>query len=195
MMRWHSFLACALMWPALVLAHGHDERLGVAGSAGTSMCAVLQATDAHAGERVAVVDPDSPQRVLWATLERPLTDACATWQRRSDLPGRAFVLALAPGSRSDEGFIGIVVRGTSSVATRRAKVVARLMDGSILRFHACTSSEGLHLSAWPSAHMAGQPLWHAYVYLGYDVEPTCSDAGTRDAASARDRAVRAGTAR
>ena len=193
-MRRSAILAFLSLVPAVALAHG-NERLGVAGSAGTQMCAALQATDARAGERVAVVDPNPPQRVRWATLEPSATDACATWQRGADLPGRVFVLRFVPAMANEEGFVGIVVRGATSVAVRHEKVVARFAGGSTLHFLGCTSSEGLHLSAWPSASISGRPRWHRYVYLGYDVERTCSEAEMRDAASAPDPAARAGTAR
>jgi hypothetical protein len=198
-MRCSAILALLLLAPTAALAHDGNEHFGVAGSTGTQMCAALQAADAQEGERVAVIDPNPPQRVRWATLEHPETDACAAWQRGADLSGRVFVLRLAPvagdGDGDGDGFIGIVVRGASGISVRHAKVVARIDRGTALRFRSCTSSEGLHLSAWPSPKISGRPFWHSYVYLGYDVEPTCSEAETRDAASAPDPAARAGTAR
>jgi len=192
-MRRAACLWCLAMLSQFAMAQDGSERLGIAGTSGKQACVALKAADAHAGERVAVVDPDPPQRVRWATLERDATDACPAWQRRTDLPGRIFVLRPAPGG--GEGFIGIVVRGAKGIALRNTKAIVRIDGGTALRFRSCTSSEGLHLSAWPSAGVAGRASWHGYVYLGYDVEPTCTDAEMRDAASASTRAARAGTAR
>jgi hypothetical protein len=194
-MRCGAILALLLLAPTAALAHDGNEYFGVAGSTGTQMCAALQAADAHVGERVAVIDPNPPQRVRWATLEPDPTGACAAWQLGADLPGQVFVLRIAASTGEDAGFIGIVVRGAKDIAPDRAKVVVRIDGATVLHFLSCTSSEGLHLSAWHSPKISGRPFWHSYVYLGYDVEPTCSEAETRDAASAPDPAAREGTAR
>jgi len=45
---------------------------------------------------------------------------------------------------------------------------------SPLRFRQCASNEGLHLTAWRGNHRT----WHEYWYLGYDVEPNCSEKET-----------------
>jgi hypothetical protein len=173
-------LACLAMLPQFAVAHGGNERLGTAGAAGAQMCAALQADDARVGERVLVVDPNPPQRVRWATLELDATGTCAKWQAGADVPGRVFALRSAAVT-DDTGFIGIVVRGATRVSLQHAKAVVQIAGKPALRFRSCTSSEGLHLSAWPSAEPAGRPYWHAYAYLGYDVEPTCTDAEMRDA--------------
>ena len=180
-MRRVALLAFLAMLPRFATAHGGNEHLGIAGGPGAQMCAVLQAADAHVGERVVVVDPSLPQRVLRATLEPDATGACATWQDAADLPGRAFVLRFAPAMDDDAGFIGIVVRGAKRIALRHANAVVRVDGNTTLRFRSCTSSEGVHLSAWPSNRLEGRPFWHAYAYLGYDVDPACSEAETRDA--------------
>ena len=181
-MRRLAWLACLAMLPQCAMAHGGGDRFGVAGSRGAQRCAALQAADAQAGERVAVVDPNPPQRVRWARLEPDATGACAAWQAAAaDLPGRVFVLRFAPATDDGAGSIGIVVRGAKRIALEHAKAVVRIDGATTLRFRSCTSSEGLHLSAWPSAKVAGWPSWHAYVYLGYDVEPTCTEVETRDA--------------
>jgi hypothetical protein len=42
------------------------------------------------------------------------------------------------------------------------------------RFRQCTSMEGVHLTAWSGPPPHARRLWHAYVHLGYDVDPDCS---------------------
>ncbi|NIR42566.1 MAG: hypothetical protein GWN99_01570 [Gemmatimonadetes bacterium] len=49
-------------------------------------------------------------------------------------------------------------------------------DGALEEFRICASSEGLHLTVWSGIGMTGRRLWHRYFYLGYDVEPDCSEA-------------------
>ena len=44
-----------------------------------------------------------------------------------------------------------------------------------LSFRSCTSTEGLHFSAWSGTRPKGQQVWRRYFYLGYDVEPTCAE--------------------
>ena len=43
-----------------------------------------------------------------------------------------------------------------------------------IAFRSCTSSEGLHLSVWSVTKAKEQQVWRRYLYLGYDVEPTCA---------------------
>lgn len=42
-----------------------------------------------------------------------------------------------------------------------------------LTFRSCTSTEGLHFSAWSGTLPKEKTIWRRYFYLGYDVEPTC----------------------
>lgn len=40
-------------------------------------------------------------------------------------------------------------------------------------FRECASNEGLHRTVWSGAPLTGKRRWHAYRYLGYDVESDC----------------------
>ncbi len=40
----------------------------------------------------------------------------------------------------------------------------------------CTSSEGIHVTLWDGTPLESHAVWHRYVYLGYDVEPSCTEA-------------------
>lgn len=44
-----------------------------------------------------------------------------------------------------------------------------------LSVSSCTSAEGIHISLWSGSGAERIRRWSAYVYLGYDTEPTCSD--------------------
>ena len=48
-------------------------------------------------------------------------------------------------------------------------------DGQAEFFRACTSSEGVHFTIWSGRPLEGRLRWHQYYYLGYDVEPDCTD--------------------
>ncbi len=49
-------------------------------------------------------------------------------------------------------------------------------DGTPEYFRMCSSTEGLHLTIWSGEPLDGTQRWHFYYYLGYDVEPNCSEA-------------------
>lgn len=49
-----------------------------------------------------------------------------------------------------------------------------------ITFRSCSSREGLHFSAWSGGASTGKSVWHSYYYLGYDVEPTCTDADFKE---------------
>jgi hypothetical protein len=48
-----------------------------------------------------------------------------------------------------------------------------------LQVRSCTSIEGLRLTVWADTPLKSDRLWHQYFYLGYDVEPSCTDRDTR----------------
>lgn len=80
---------------------------------------------------------------------------------------------------------GEVQPGAVNIGLASAELAPRLQNGSAVVdldrdgelefFHACASMEGLHLSVWSGPPAAGKRQWHRYVYLGYDLEPTCSE--------------------
>jgi hypothetical protein len=74
-------------------------------------------------------------------------------------------------------FIGIGVIGRPRVHISPDATIAADIDrdGAPEVFKACTSSEGVHLTIWSGA----ERRWHAYHYLGYDVEPSCTEGETR----------------
>ena len=78
----------------------------------------------------------------------------------------------------EEPFLGIAVIGAGdSITTRGGKASAQLPGapgGKRLYFRACTSREGMHMTVWSGKPLAGKRVWHAYHYLGYDVEPNCT---------------------
>jgi len=45
-------------------------------------------------------------------------------------------------------------------------------DGRSETFHECASTEGVHYTVRSGS---GVQKWWRYVYLGYDLEPTCTD--------------------
>ena len=49
-------------------------------------------------------------------------------------------------------------------------------DGTLESYRTCASMEGIHLTAWAGEPLRSRRLWRYYYYLGYDLEPTCTEA-------------------
>ena len=49
-------------------------------------------------------------------------------------------------------------------------------DGVRDTFRTCTSTEGIHLTVWNGEPLVDQRMWHRYLFLGYDVNPSCTQA-------------------
>jgi len=88
-----------------------------------------------------------------------------------------FITSYSARISDEESFLGIAVVGAGDgVTTSGGKASAQLPNapaGKRLSFRVCTSSEGMHMTAWLGKPLAGKRVWHAYHYLGYDVEPNC----------------------
>ena len=58
------------------------------------------------------------------------------------------------------------------------------VSGDPAVFRVCTSMEGLHMTLWEGAPLSGRRLFHRYVPLGMDVEPSCAEADWSGTAAA-----------
>jgi hypothetical protein len=74
----------------------------------------------------------------------------------------------------DRGEIGVAVHDSSARVEYADGefIVYTAGKPAPLRFRQCASSEGIHLTAWRGDRRA----WHAYWYVGIDLEANCSDA-------------------
>ena len=140
-------------------------------------CVALPAPLLAAGAVVTLVRADLPQTVVTAMVDSPVS-SCAALERAM-IAGPYYRLrgvSSLPGDAS----IWIAFRGkVATRSTRSGRVVSVNKMNPNVRIRSCTSSEGLHLTAWAGQPLTSQRLWHQYFYLGYDVEPSCQDADTR----------------
>ena len=127
-----------------------------------------------AGATVTLVTVDLPQQVRRTVIVRRLS--VADMMTKHDTPGPYY--EIAPGSRSNAlPDFAVAVLGRPPVERAGTTVSLRIpTEPSGVRVRGCTSSEGLHLTLWAGEPLKGRRLWHAYYYLGYDVEPTCQPA-------------------
>ncbi|HXN75833.1 MAG TPA: hypothetical protein VN876_04300 [Gemmatimonadaceae bacterium] len=84
----------------------------------------------------------------------------------------------APGDTIGRRGVPIVILGRlPAVQMRGDTVILAIEPGRrSWRFRTCASEEGIHTTAWSGVPLSSPRRWHAYYYLGYDVEPDCTAA-------------------
>jgi hypothetical protein len=129
----------------------------------------------RAGERVTIVSVPSLVRYCCATViaQTAKRDERITFtSNQQKLVGYRVTIKAV----SMVGSIAFVLRGDSHV-TRSGNTEVSLNprgNANQLRMSYCTSSEGVHLTAWEQVDTSRHRLWHAYYYLGQDLESTCT---------------------
>lgn len=116
---------------------------------------------------------------------------CAKVLREDDQPSKAVrimdreaqstrTLRLSWIPAAMAGGLAIAVKGNRNVEKRGERKAWVDVDGDgkaeMLAF--CMSSEGVHITAWRQSG-ASERIWHAYHYLGQDIEPNCAPGEVR----------------
>jgi hypothetical protein len=155
-------ISTLVLLAAVLQVERADLVFGVAiAESGRSSC-VARPRPVAAGMAITLIDPDVPQRRLPARIGQPLP-SCEPLER-AQISGPYYRIdQLTPPEESSGVFIAV----PSATATG-------------LQVRWCASSEGLHLTIWSGQPLESRRLWHAYYYLGYDVEPSCKDAEVSD---------------
>ena len=153
------------------------ERLGVVTiDAAGAGCLKIARAPFPARTAVTVVTQDPPG--LWAA---EIDGSCAAGDPDPSVvdgqPVPKQALRFPDGRPTGRLGIGVVGTVTRKVTQGEGPMALDLDgDGAPESFAQCTSTEGVHLTTWRGAPIDGHRLWHAYHYLGYDVEPTCKPA-------------------
>lgn len=86
-------------------------------------------------------------------------------------------IAGMPLDTRDRFGIPVVVLGTVPEPQQLGDTVTIAIDPERppIRFRVCAGTEGLHATAWSGEPLRSPRRWHAYYYLGYDVDPTCKE--------------------
>jgi hypothetical protein len=152
-----------------------------AGVAVTSSGRCVGAIDGPAlpvGTKLTVVTEGPPQRAHSAMVKRPLAESEDL--AKHAIAGPYYELECS-GAAPEARQIAVVVVGEPTVRqVGRAVSLGVSRQNSDVRVRSCTSTEGVHLTLWSGPELKGPRLWHAYYYLGYDVEPTCRPEDYRD---------------
>jgi hypothetical protein len=152
--------------------------LGVVSKQSDTICLTIKNSTLTRGTLVYLIDLTMPQSVVHAAVQQADPASCM----RTDVSDKAssrYELRILPG---ESGFSAPAVGIVNAV---RPLIISRGLvrgdldgDGHQEYFRECTSSEGVHLSVWTGKPLVGRRRWHAYYYLGYDVDPDCTSKDT-----------------
>lgn len=153
---------------------------GLAEGNGISGCVSFKSPDVREGELITLVTVTGftqQQRVLRGTVGARLSSPSSC--RGLEDPhfnGTLYSLSLSLGSFEVEN-LAIAVRNSTSFKTLPEGESAGLASSGshTLYFRSCATREGLYLTAWAGKPLKGKRLWSEYYYLGYDVDPDCTE--------------------
>lgn len=149
---------------------------------GRSGCAALDSKAVTVGMPVDIVVLSKPQRLLKGTVISKSSAECTRYFQASE--SAAFYDVGITSGKFEAHELGVLVLpGATVTKTRIGRVTAALGKGlgkglgnefgkRQYLFFECSSSEGIHVGV-RAAGGESRIIWHDYVYLGIDVEPTC----------------------
>jgi hypothetical protein len=145
-----------------------DPILGVAVKHGSRICLYLPAPAPPQRTKVTLVTMDTPQTLAYAEISRKATDCPDTITPHMV----GFALKFLSGELADNA------AAVTIISPAQAKIDdghAVLPWNGAVTFRSCISADGVHLSAWRGS----KRLWHAYDYIGQDLEADCTDAESK----------------
>jgi hypothetical protein len=133
-----------------------------------------------AAQPIQFVTASMPQTIGRAQLTAKSV-ACKTLFSDTSTVASTYYDAQIVGGTLDEGLPAMAVAVVTAPLTMKDSTVTADLDGDGKAdvFRSCTSADGAHLTLWDGVPPNGRREWHRYVYLGYDLEATCSDAETK----------------
>ena len=153
--------------------------MGVAVDQADRTCLDVRNGKLSAGQRFQFVTSSIPQTSGEAEITRKSERACtAVDKNKPGLYHYEFKVVRGSLQRGVPAFALVNFSGT--LTTVETSVIGDLdSDGRLESFRSCTSSEGVHLTVWTGKPLEGQRSWHYYYYLGYDVDPDCTEGDTK----------------
>jgi hypothetical protein len=143
-------------------------------SSRTLVCFAAPELGLAPGTPVTIVYPSFPQGFAAGTLGARSTKPC--FPAPPSLVDTMEYTVMTPADTSERDDVPIVIVGRAPVAEMRGDTVTLLIEREQTRwrFRACASEEGIHTTAWSGVPLASPRRWHAYYYVGYDLEPNCA---------------------
>jgi len=145
-------------------------------SSGTRFCFEAPDLGLPPGTPITVVHPAFPQFSTLGKLGARTKAPCFPAPRAST--DSMMYSVDAPADTIGYRGVPIIILGKLSPPRMRGDTISLVIEPGrpAWQFRTCASEEGVHASAWSGTPLASQRRWHAYYYLGYDVEPTCTPA-------------------
>jgi len=145
-------------------------------SSGTRLCFDAPDLGFPDGTPVTVVHSVFPQYAVTGRLGKRTKAPCFP-PPRSSADSMQYIVD-APADTIGRHGVPIVILGKLPSAEMRGDTVTLEVESrkEAWRFRTCASTEGVHATAWSGVPLASPRRWHAYYYLGYDVEPDCTPA-------------------
>jgi hypothetical protein len=146
-------------------------------SSGTFVCFASNDTTLLPGTRVTIVFTGHPQHSAIGRIRSREKLPCIPGPPMPPMDSMMYVAEM-PRDTSDRIGIPIVLLGSVAEPVQRGDTVTIEIEPGQppIRFRFCASTEGLHATAWAGTPLTSSRRWHAYYYLGYDVDPTCREA-------------------
>jgi len=151
--------------------------VGVAVVIANRSCLEISNANLGVGQRLQFVTASTPQTTGELEITRRTQNPCTTKEQSKSLNHYEFALVHGSLAKFVPAFALADFHGNLTMSS--SGVTADLnRNGQPEFFRSCTSSEGVHLTIWTGKPLVGERRWHAYYYLGYDVDADCSAADT-----------------
>lgn len=163
----------ALSAPALAFDFGRQVGIAEVTSEG-KICLGISNPKLKQKETVKIINLEKPQQMITGKVVKKLSKNCFKVQESAS--GASSFYLLKAGDLEISTPV-IVITGFKGEFTKDPVGVRADLnrDGIPESFRYCTSNEGLHYTIWSGPPLKGKRLWHEYYYLGYDVEPNCTE--------------------
>lgn len=142
---------------------------------GDSGCLTIKDASLKKDASVDVILLKKPQVRTAAVIQEKLAKACPH-ETASDPADSSYRLRIPP-MPADEESVGITIVGFLGKYRLRDGLIRADLSGDDIEdsFRICAGAEGLHLTVWNGEPLISPRKWHRYLYLGYDVEPNCTE--------------------
>jgi hypothetical protein len=156
-----------------------SDHVGSAVNRAGKICLNIHNAALKTGERVLLISTPLPQTFVEARIIGRATDECRDATDVDADPNRYKVQIV--NGELPAAMPSIAVYAARGKLKRNGRYLVGDIDqdGHTESFRSCGSAEGLHLTVWTGPPLEGRLRWHHYYYLGYDIEPTCTEQDVR----------------
>ncbi len=152
-------------------------RAGIAVTSAGRCTLAMAGPALQVGSMVTLIAIGKRQESYTAVVTRRLSESAI--MATHDVTGPYYDLASEGGRELPN--LAVAVPGRPAVRRLGNTISLRLgRQQPDVQVRSCTSREGAHLTLWAGTPLKAPRLWHAYFYLGYDVEMDCTPADYRE---------------